>query len=231
MCTNTRSTGLRWIGDFVQPVRLFFASSVPISHQSMLLAKALKLAYRNHHVELWFLLERALPLMVNLKSLYFAPLIYHPSAPLLLRNCFRLQLQSLTWRGLGSEDELYTRILPFQRKLLHLDINSESHSDRLPLPDRLCTGLVSIACSLEELARVSASRAIIALHVANSTWIIARTPREDLMSASERERCITALKRIEYLRLRALPPFQKFTAGIMLHEVSVLQLGVWQIEV
>lgn len=168
--------------------------------------------------------------MVNLKNLNFASVVHHQSAPILLRKC-AFQLEGLTWRGVGSEEELYTNFLATQHRLLHLNINSSSYTNKPPLPDGLCPSLTSIACSLLDFARLSATRPIVALQVGNDAADIPRASHTDVMSASERERCITALKRIRYLQLWALPPFYRFTRGITLQEVTVLQLCVWNIEV
>lgn len=170
------------------------------------------------------------PLMTNLKHLKFTPLIHRPSAPMLLRRC-RFQLESLIWAGLGSENELFTSFLPTQRHLLHLNINADSHSDRPALPDGLCPTLTSITCSLSDLARVSATRHIIALQVALSMEDLEQPPALDENTAAGQDACITALKKILFLRLWSLPQFHQLTGGVVLHNITLLQVRNWNVEV
>lgn len=165
--------------------------------------------------------------MVNLKNLIISPLMFHPSAPILLRHC-TFQLVSFTWTGYESDQALYSTFLPTQRNLLDLDINSCTYNDRPTLPDGLCPFLKSVACPLSALERISTTRPIIALYVAPD---ISRPPRTDLMSATERDGCIAALRKIRYLWISLLPQFQQFTNGIMLHNVAALRLRVFKIEV
>lgn len=181
-------------------------------------------------MQLWSLTEAALPSMRSLKNLYFTAAVHHPSAPTILQKC-TFQLESFTWMGVGSEETLYSTFLPTQRELLHLDINSDSSNNKPVLPDELCLSLTSVACSLSDLARIFAERPIVALHVASSTADVVRPPRVDLMDAAERDAYLTALGRIKYLRLSTLPQFQRFTSGIKLHGVTLLELRVWQAEV
>lgn len=181
-------------------------------------------------MQLWNLTEAALPSMRSLKNLYFTAAVHHPSAPKILQKC-TFQLESFTWMGVGSEETLYSTFLPTQRELLHLDINSDSSNNKPVLPDELCLSLKSVACSLSDLARISAERPIVALHVASSTADVVRPPRVDLMDAAERDTYLTALGRIKYLRLSTLPQFQRFTSGIKLRGVTLLELRVWQAEV
>ena len=167
--------------------------------------------------------------MVNLKNLYFTASVHHPSAPILLQK-FTFQLKSLYWTGIGSEEALYSSFLPTQSALLHLNINSDSTNDKSTLLDGLCPSLTSVACSLSDFVRISATRPIVALHVANSTADIVRPPRAELMSDVEREEYFEALRKLRYLRLSTLPQFQRFTSGVTLH-VAVLELRIWQVKV
>ncbi|KAF5328102.1 hypothetical protein D9619_013613 [Psilocybe cf. subviscida] len=191
-------------------------------------AKQRKLAHIGNHIHVWTLTAKALPLMVNLKNFDFTPLVEHPSTPKIFRKC-TFQLESLNWGGYGSEKVLYTSFLPTQRSLMHLNINAETYNepDGSPLPDGFCPSLVSVAFSLPDLARISARRAIVALHVIKSPVDMGRPPHTDLMSHYERERCIAAMKGIQKLRIRELAQFHRSTNGITFHNVTLLQLGVW----
>lgn len=169
--------------------------------------------------------------MVNLKKLNFAPVVNHPSAPILLQRC-TFQLESLVWRGVGSETALYATFLPTQYNLLHLNINSHQHLDRPRLPDRLCPSLLSIACLLSDLSHICAKRPIIGLHVtANSRGDIAEPPCTDLMSAAEREGCLAALEKVKTLRLWSVSQFHRSTSGTVLRMIVALELRVWEAEV
>lgn len=168
--------------------------------------------------------------MANLKHLKFSPLIFRPSAPTLLQRC-TFQLESLVWTGNGSEEELYASFLPSQQSLLHLNINSDSYSDRSALPDGLCQSITSIACSLSDFARVSAARRITALQVANNREDIAHPLRGDVMSSAGLEACLAALNKVQLLRLWALPRFHRITSGSVLRNITLLHVRNWTVQV
>ncbi|KAF5329493.1 hypothetical protein D9619_009503 [Psilocybe cf. subviscida] len=188
--------------------------------------RARNLAHKNRRVHLWILTERVLPLMVNLKNLYFSALVDHPSAPMIFRNC-TFELESFTWVGIDGVEALYSRLLPTQHRLLHLNIDCTSDT----LPHGLCPSLMSIACPLSELVRIAAGRAITALRVTESSAYSKPMPRAELMTTAERKAYIAALAKIRYLRLWALPEFQKSTMGITFHSVTMLEVRDWGSEI
>ncbi|KAF5318524.1 hypothetical protein D9619_011073 [Psilocybe cf. subviscida] len=186
------------------------------------------LEIKTHRVKLWDLTVQALPLMINLKTLYFEPSSSHASAPTLLQNC-TFQLGSFTWIGEGSEEWLFDQFLTSQPSLLHLQIKSTNyHDDEKHLPDNVCPALVSVACTFSGFAKVAKNRPITAFHMVTSALGIEHPVHIEKKSPGERQQYLIALDRLKYLHLSSLFDFQPFASEISLDNVIVVELGIWR---
>ncbi|KAF5328080.1 hypothetical protein D9619_013644 [Psilocybe cf. subviscida] len=192
--------------------------------------EAQRLDNKRDRVKLWNLTANALPLMVNLKNIYFKPSWDHPSAPILLKHC-TFQLESFTWMGKGNEERLFGEFLPNQPGLLHLDINTTSFDEKKVLPNGLCPTLVSVSCTFSGFAQIAENRPITAFHIVNSIQDIARPIHVEKRSPPEKQQYLMALKRLKYLHLWSLSQFQPLTSGVSLDNVIVLELTLWQVTV
>lgn len=193
----------------------------PLNH----LVEAQTLENIGHRVKIWGLTAKALPLMRNLKNLYFKPAWDHPSATSLLRDC-TFQLEAFTWMGTGNEEWLFERFLTDQRGLLHVKLNPTSFDDRSILPNDLFPNLISVACTFSAFAKIAGNRPITAFLMligSNDSVHVEKT------SAAERQQYYMGLKRLKYLRVESLFEIHRLTSGTSFNNTVVLELMLWGI--
>lgn len=227
MCAAIRSTGLRWILNFDLLVGLSFC--IVHSYSSLI-----NLTRKRVHSGLQKSPRRYLKPHSKAPTSYGQPEVLGlcptnlPSIHPYARSKCAFQLDKFLWSGVGSGQALYTVSLSRQHSILHVKIDIKANNARSTLPDRLCPSLISVACSLSGMAR-----SIIALRLPSTLTDPDDWPASEiLMSAAERERCITALKKIQYLQVWwELPLLPRYTGGVRLHNVTVLQVRYWEIKV
>lgn len=145
--------------------------------------------------DLWQLLGRALPAMINLKHLKLSPLYdsrpvkdNYVSRSALLRS-FGFQLETLAWAFIYDPDNGLLEFLRTQKNITHLESAPSIHNTLTWLEDRVCPHLVSVAGSFNSLNHIARSRKIIA-------WKWARNIREELGAQDS-----LVLPRLSYLSL------------------------------
>lgn len=170
--------------------------------------------------EIWDLTAKALPAMINLKHLYFAPAAdtwtakdNWLSSSTLLRS-FTFQLETLTWRNHYHANNGFSDFLRTQHSIIHLE-NGES-PDRANLSwveEVMCPKLVSVVCGFNSLAQVAKSRRIIAWR-----WYSGRG------EADYMQRDSSALAALKYLSIHDYTAFRNIIGPIDLN-IILLELS------
>lgn len=181
-------------------------------------------------IDLWHLTHRALPLMPNLKHLFFVSAgaldggRLGPIASQSLLTHSKFTLQTLSWE-FGNDDDVQQNFIPFlrtQTALYHLEVSdyetTPEYRDLSWLPADVCPNLVSASCPIYCMEQIMRDRDIKAFRMFTFTGLglVDVLPRAS----------VAAVKHLAYLSVTDYESFRRFVGPVDLN-IRVLELLVW----
>lgn len=178
--------------------------------------------------ELWMLMEKALPAMINLKHLYINPAADCCPADddwvssYNLMETFTFQLKTFAWKNYFDPQNGVPEFLATQHNLVHLESGEYPGQPNLTwLRNGVCPRLISVSCGFNSFSHVAQTRNIIAWR-----WSFSTKSVELAAQAS------SVLDRLTYLSISDYPSLRNVIGPVNLNIILLeLTLEAWQINV